>query len=326
MASNISRIMGDSVRQTVAVTALLAGRGLLWVGTSVGVTLTIPLPRLEGVPIISGRGNISYHAHCGPVTYLQVLSAPAPRPAPTAQRESVILEETTPDSSGRLLEKRRSDTSLSESKKNVRLPARFSSPSLLRKRSRDRDNMTRRLSKTLPRGVGLLSASGSVLDDVYGLYGNLLNLPGFDESRDLGDIDAQLRRSDPEILAGLPHKIASLDRRLEMRNGRPRSLDLSTWSVDSRSSAQTTSSSSEGDRAHSAPASRVASFRTETAAENRAGAAGDARSKDEPARSVLTVMAGRGYVNWGRAEKKNSAATRPPTSRDAHLVLWEMKL
>ena len=275
VASNISRVMGDGVRQTVAVTALLAGRGLLWVGTSVGVTLTIPLPRLEGVPIISGRGNISYHAHCGPVTYLQVLSAPAPRaPAPAAQRESVILEEAAPDGAGRLLEKRRSDTSLSESRKNVRLPARFSSPSLLRKRSRDRDNMTRRLSKTLPRGVGLLSASGSVLDDVYGLYGNLLNLPGFDESRELGDIDAQLRRSDPELLAGLPHKIASLDRRLELRNGRPRSLDLSTWSVDSRSSAQTTSSSSEGDRAHSAPASRVASFRTETAAaDGRSGAA-----------------------------------------------------
>ncbi|XP_043239320.1 rho guanine nucleotide exchange factor 10-like isoform X5 [Amphibalanus amphitrite] len=334
VASNISRVMGDGVRQSVAVTALLAGRGLLWVGTSVGVTLTIPLPRLEGVPIISGRGNISYHAHCGPVTYLQVLSAPAPRaPPPAAHRESVIMEEAAPDSTGRLLEKRRSDTSLSDSKKSMaRLPTRFSSPSLLRKRSRDRD-MNRRLSKTLPRGVGLPSA-GSVLDDVYGLYGNLLNLPGFDESRELGDIDSQLRRSDPELLAGLPHKMASLDRRLELRGTRPRSLDLSTWSVDSRSSAHTTSSSSEGDRAHSAPASRVASFRTDTttsdgrSAGSGSGASGDsARPKEEPARSVLTVMAGRGYVNWSRAERKSSATTpRPPTARDAHLVLWEMKL
>ncbi|KAF0313458.1 Rho guanine nucleotide exchange factor 10 [Amphibalanus amphitrite] len=216
VASNISRVMGDGVRQSVAVTALLAGRGLLWVGTSVGVTLTIPLPRLEGVPIISGSGVTSR----------------------------------------------------------------------------------------------------------------------FDESRELGDIDSQLRRSDPELLAGLPHKMASLDRRLELRGTRPRSLDLSTWSVDSRSSAHTTSSSSEGDRAHSAPASRVASFRTDTttsdgrSAGSGSGASGDsARPKEEPARSVLTVMAGRGYVNWSRAERKSSASTpRPPTARDAHLVLWEMKL
>ena len=36
-------------------------------GTNVGIALTIPLPRLEGVPIISGKANISYHAHFGPV-------------------------------------------------------------------------------------------------------------------------------------------------------------------------------------------------------------------------------------------------------------------
>ena len=42
-------------------------QGLLWVGTNVGIALTIPLPRLEGVPIISGKTNISFHAHFGPV-------------------------------------------------------------------------------------------------------------------------------------------------------------------------------------------------------------------------------------------------------------------
>lgn len=47
----------------------MASRGLLWVGTNVGIALTVPLPRLEGVPIISGRANISYHAHFGPVTF-----------------------------------------------------------------------------------------------------------------------------------------------------------------------------------------------------------------------------------------------------------------
>ena len=55
---------------TVSVTFLLASRGLLWVGTSVGCVLTYPLPRLEGVPQIKGRPNVSYHAHMGPIKFL----------------------------------------------------------------------------------------------------------------------------------------------------------------------------------------------------------------------------------------------------------------
>lgn len=81
----------------VSVTALLAGRGLLWVGTNVGIALTIPLPRLEGVPIISGRVNISYHAHFGPITFLLALQ---PRPTRTsrvqAQAEEVPVQEEQP--------------------------------------------------------------------------------------------------------------------------------------------------------------------------------------------------------------------------------------
>lgn len=41
----------------VYVTALAADEGLLWVGTSVGVTLVFPLPRLEGIPLVSGKGH-----------------------------------------------------------------------------------------------------------------------------------------------------------------------------------------------------------------------------------------------------------------------------
>lgn len=81
----------------VSVTALLAGRGLLWVGTNVGIALTIPLPRLEGVPIISGRVNISYHAHFGPITFLLALQ---PRPTRTsrvqAQPDDTPVQEEQP--------------------------------------------------------------------------------------------------------------------------------------------------------------------------------------------------------------------------------------
>ena len=67
IASNVSRALGSSSKRQIYVTALSAAKGLLWVGTNVGIALTIPLPRLEGVPIISGKANISYHAHFGPV-------------------------------------------------------------------------------------------------------------------------------------------------------------------------------------------------------------------------------------------------------------------
>lgn len=41
----------------VYATALAADEGLLWVGTSVGVTLVFPLPRLEGIPLVSGKNS-----------------------------------------------------------------------------------------------------------------------------------------------------------------------------------------------------------------------------------------------------------------------------
>ena len=49
----------------------MASRGLLWVGTSLGITCSLPLPRLrDGVPLIKGRPDVSLHAHNGPVQFL----------------------------------------------------------------------------------------------------------------------------------------------------------------------------------------------------------------------------------------------------------------
>ena len=87
IASNVSRVLAardvSQPQRSIHVTSLMASRGLLWVGTNVGIALTVPLPRLEGVPIISGRANISYHAHFGPVTFFlnvqhKVISAELP--------------------------------------------------------------------------------------------------------------------------------------------------------------------------------------------------------------------------------------------------------
>merc|ERR1719384_1127061 len=96
ISSNVVRVLTarDNTR-SVTVTALSAAKGLLWVGTNVGIALTIPLPRLEGVPIVSGKANISYHAHFGPVRMFLTLNtsvstssvaAGEPTPAPPVSR------------------------------------------------------------------------------------------------------------------------------------------------------------------------------------------------------------------------------------------------
>merc|ERR1719384_1615862 len=99
IASNVSKILAarevSSNKRAIYVTALSAAKGLLWVGTNVGIALTIPLPRLEGVPIISGKANISYHAHFGPVRMFLTLNTSVstssvtpgdPAPAPPVSR------------------------------------------------------------------------------------------------------------------------------------------------------------------------------------------------------------------------------------------------
>lgn len=74
IASNVIRLKGTAT--PVNVTALMACKGLLWVGTDAGISLTVPLPRLEGVPIISGKVNVSYHGHTGPISILVPLQDP----------------------------------------------------------------------------------------------------------------------------------------------------------------------------------------------------------------------------------------------------------
>ena len=69
LSDNIPRVLvgGRGVQGSVVITSLAVSTGLLWVGTNVGLALTVPLPRLGGVPSIYSSANISYHAHHGPV-------------------------------------------------------------------------------------------------------------------------------------------------------------------------------------------------------------------------------------------------------------------
>lgn len=66
----ISPFSEDKRLFSLNITSLLSGNGLLWVGTNYGFILTLPLPRLEGVPQVKQRPAVSYHAHSGPVKFL----------------------------------------------------------------------------------------------------------------------------------------------------------------------------------------------------------------------------------------------------------------
>lgn len=72
VASNVKRVLNEDV--PITVTSILATRGLLWIGTSVGIIVTLTLPRLQGVPLVSGCLNVSLHRHLGPVTILLSLT------------------------------------------------------------------------------------------------------------------------------------------------------------------------------------------------------------------------------------------------------------
>lgn len=365
VASNVSRVLGERGPSpaNVKVTALLASRGLLWVGTNVGVALTIPLPRLEGVPIISGRANISYHAHSGPITFLLTLhphsrpqaTLPELRPAsrPSLQDSHTQSQETSRPSSntddtqsfmstptpGSRLEKQQSDGSLVPTRRvPPRLRQQLSSPVILRRKPRESHQQhVRRLSKTLPRGLGLGALAGSQECDVYGLYGDLLNVHEYEDDEPLNIGEGlllsrydSLRRSDPEL--AVPAQVSTLDRRVRLKASRPRSLDLSTWSMDSRASSActTTSSGSEDGSGLGIGSTTVtatpleATSNSSSSGNTTSGRATTSRRKEnDQSRTLMTLMGGRGYINL-----RQTLDAQPPhtNEKDAHIVVWEMKL
>ena len=361
IASNVSRVLAardvSQPQRSIHVTSLMASRGLLWVGTNVGIALTVPLPRLEGVPIISGRANISYHAHFGPVTFFlnvqhKVISADLPdyyhSQASAAAAVAITGGDVFHDDPEMIREESEQDLQESEdnsslasfdNKKNVAasqnsldkavapsqqqqqqaspaLPTAAKKASTLRHRNSspplrarprirqfgDQSEREKRFSKTLPRGFSLANseAANHELSDVYGLYGDLLNVTdySFDAAGEGGSggptcptggggksaankaqsthhvcaMNDENRKSDPEI-STIPYRVSTLDRRMRMKSSRPRSLDMSsTWSMDSRgssvsggltSSTNGSSSSESGGSERPSPCvSRNASFQS----------------------------------------------------------------
>ena len=460
IAPSVFRTIRDSYRRQKGchVTCLSAHKGWLWIGTNLGVVLTIPLPRLEGVPIIStGKANVSYHGYNGPVTFLMPLFKPPsqlPLPSSTATSnrtpnisltdstpvkteptEIPILQTQTPVKTNTITEendesdifrtpRNNNNNNISFDEKDITLTNTISesrSPSLsnnssfnsskdasasntgspqqsiasglggsrdgsgseqalspplplgalnktlvvLRKKN-SRDNVFNRNCKTLPRGGPSVHSSlrFSIDSDVYGLYGNLINVRGLeDEGRFVDPLYDALRRSDPELVA-LDSKISTLDRRLKMRMSRPRSLDLSNWSVDSKISASSDESVGLGSSRSSQatdgntptpvggliptnaainlngspipqtldlPATGTSKSNKlstpATGTTKKTASRSKTKSKSNPERTVIVVVGGRGYVNM-KAQPFTDHFHNGPDSDSklcTNLTVWQMK-
>merc|ERR1719422_2577276 len=369
IANNVSRVLAAkdvaTNRRSIYVTALAAAKGLLWIGTNVGIALTIPLPRLEGVPIVSGKANISYHAHFGPVRMFlslttSVVTSEAPPLPPVSRRPSnsladhkTIEEEPSQEQHHhdhkQYLRKQVSDGHLlmGTGPGPSSLSKQYSSPMLGTRRpreavrDRDRESVTttqvRRTSKTLPRGFSLSQAMAEGADSVYGLYGDLLNVRDYEcDSTDLGRACQENHKSDPE-LDTIQYRVSTLDRRVTMKSQRPRSLDLSSWSVESRASSHTTSSSDTCSEYASPSVSRNASFVSnrstfacnEPPSVRRRMSCKKQLPKPEcPQKTVTTLMGGRGYIQWRAAhvERRKTSHLAQINNNDAYLVIWDHKL
>lgn len=381
IASKVTRVTSsgssndclNNNRSQVNVTALLASKGLLWVGTNVGIVLTIPLPRLEGVPIISGRVNISYHSHFGPITFLLALQAKNFNAIKIANKEKDEPKIVSLDNSftEKLEERPKIEKQLSDSSvanMTAKLKHHLTSSPVILRRRRSKDSDMSRLSKTLPRGLGsggytfsssTTSSQGSGDNcNVFGLYGKLMYVKDYegDENILTDPVYESLRRSDPE-LAAIPGKVSTLDRRLKMKVSRPRSLDLSNWSVDSRSSSLYTSSGSEESMALRSGAGRSISRNNSNASRQLNGVCENSEKEVQTValsvkkdsnnktktlkvgsnidcnsrRTLITIMGGRGYVNWRQPccpvdKSKNSFTIKEANRNDAHVVIWELKL
>ncbi|XP_013164978.1 PREDICTED: rho guanine nucleotide exchange factor 10-like protein isoform X2 [Papilio xuthus] len=371
IAADVAKTIGAREGSKPAyVSALLASQGLLWVGTTAGVSVTVPLPKLEGLPLIGGHIAVSYHAHAGPVTFLLSLLPENREMDVNVVRRNLsnarALADTTlqefKEEEAKDLDKPKLERRISEESSPYR-PQRVQSAVVRRKKPGDV-----RLSKTLPKCANLNAC------DVYGLFGDLMFVKDCVGDADVnGSGGEALRRSDPE-LAAIPFRVSTLDRRLRMRAGRPRSLDLSSWSVDSRASSLCTSSGSEesmalrgvsrtssgaSGAANLAPlaASTPDSSSSKSSTSERSISRSDSANAVEvrtngkregsgersggrslrgadyvmgcgARRSVVTVAGGRGYVDWRQTA---DAAERPapaadPNPKDAHLILWEMRL
>ncbi|XP_015917701.1 rho guanine nucleotide exchange factor 10-like protein isoform X1 [Parasteatoda tepidariorum] len=325
IASNVNHILRGKDKeksiQAIHVTSLLASKGLLWVGTNVGIVLTVPLPRLEGVPIITGRVSLAFHGHQGPVNLLlslQPKSVSIPfLSSPIASTPTIDNVDPCKDLSPQsLVIKQLSDSMLpsptSSKKFETKLDVGYIHVSGV---------------KTLPHNQSLCSHIAPLnnleeASDVYGLYADLMNVRDYEKDSE-GKLYERLNHSDPELM----HlNLNNLDKKVQQKSGRPRSWDLSTMAVsedsDSASTATSTATTPSRNSTTDEPVQRHSEdFRClPTHVTLRREISKSNKKTDSTPKTILMLTGGCDYINWRKPEKT------PKQYLDANVIIWEVKI
>lgn len=283
----------------------MACRGLLWVGTNVGVVLTIPLPRLEGIPIVSGHAATSFHALNGPVTVLSNLNT-------CCYPATAILNQNSEAYHELPSEQKAKEASNSAMKLNT-----------MHYPSQPNDNTSFQISN-MPVATSREASTSQEKCDVYGLYGDLLRANTFTESDD--NIYESLPNSDSDFLLNantLP------EARSHTTSRRPKSLDLT--SVPLREKMDSSSSSEDS----SSTQSFISIPEMTSTSQFNSSSASSCPIDDSPLpmpkqtvndapKTVTVIMGGRGYQN---IHKMNSVQRIQGDTNlnHAHILFWEMR-
>jgi Rho guanine nucleotide exchange factor 10 len=176
----------------VEITAMTGSRSWLWIGTSAGRILCIPLPRLEGVPLTTGRPLVSYHGHVGPVSFL----VPTVKPLISSKllmskARKIADEDVGDDAAAADLEKSDSKAGVAKGRKsNFKMPDfraskrksgfnfRRNSPSFVkpppRRRSSAREDEPGLVRAKSLGNLSNLDDSSDYIDDINELYSALM--------------------------------------------------------------------------------------------------------------------------------------------------------
>lgn len=301
--------VGD-ITKTIKISYMLASRGLLWVGTSIGCVLTLPLPRLEGAPQIKARPCVSYHSHCGPIKFLMPINCGL-----SSLAESAAVMETIADTPP--VTEDGDSRGFSQSDQHVPRQSSLEGSTLTR------FNSTPDLHKAL------LADEDNLCD----MYGSLLH--GLDEDFDVAGLAGPIKSKRRSFLNNVSNMSNALNARISLAMSQltptsPKPKCATLPNMDDAPSFNNmwgdTDATSQSVKA-TQPSNGVGG--------SQGGSSGDGSERAEVAftglsqyatpsyafnKSLITVSGGEGYINWNNKQAVDSRY------EDICLLLWKCRV
>ena len=195
----------------------MASRGLLWIGTNTGCVLTLPLPRLEGLPQIKGRPTLSYHAHIGPIRFLAAV-----------QPGMVQLNPITPTGDGKVIVSGQAPSSVKVSVKDkceaensvftdgvVRSDQSSEPRAVTNLGGKQRSSCTSEMGRWSSSPDLSVDKTGERVENIRALYASLLR--GMDEEIDMTEMPGNKQKWRPITFTSMAHKADALQTKISQK-------------------------------------------------------------------------------------------------------------